>query len=37
MLPTRFYSELIKFRRQHPLLGRAEFLTNEVGGGGVQR
>lgn len=28
----RFYSELIKFRREHPLLGRAEFLTNQVGG-----
>jgi hypothetical protein len=26
----RFYSELIKFRRQHPLLGRAEFLTEQV-------
>ncbi|KAI7841863.1 hypothetical protein COHA_004392 [Chlorella ohadii] len=25
----RFYSELIKFRRQHPLLGRGEFLTNQ--------
>lgn len=29
----RFYSELIKFRRQHPLLGRGEFLTNQVGRG----
>jgi len=24
----RFYSGLIKFRREHPLLGRAEFLTD---------
>lgn len=25
----RFYSELIKLRREHPLLGRAEFLTEQ--------
>jgi len=24
----RFYSGLIKFRHEHPLLGRAEFLTD---------
>ena len=32
----RFYSELIKFRREHPLLGRAEVLTNQARRAGAQ-